>query len=215
MRREGVKPTMHWGDAVPRCLRLSARRVPIVFRGVISAADEPDVHARCDIRVRRLLQHVALPDPWDINEFCDRLEQHRGREIDLVGVAWTAGDSTGAWQPRQSYDIIGYAANTSPVHQDHIILHEIGHMISAHRGRCVLSASHTQRLAPDLAPAAFAHLLGSTSADADEHEAETIATMILARSARRCRRDRTQREHHLDARTSAALGRVMAAFDDR
>nr|WP_228046735.1 hypothetical protein [Saccharopolyspora sp. HNM0983] len=157
----------------------------------------------------------GLPTPWDINEFCDRLERYRGRDIDLVPVRWTVGDSTGFWQRRGDRDVIGYTENTSGVHQDHIILHEIGHLISEHRGRCVLSAEEARQRAPHLAPAAFAHLLGRVSAEAEEDEAEIIATMVLARIARQSRRGRTRRGRTLDPRTSAALNRVAAAFDDR
>jgi hypothetical protein len=74
--------------------------------------------------------------------------------------------------------VIAYAENTSGFHQDHIILHEVGHLISQHRGRCVLSEEDAQRIAPDLAPAALAHLLDRSGGQAEEHEAETIAALI-------------------------------------
>ncbi|WP_460962101.1 hypothetical protein [Parasphingorhabdus pacifica] len=163
------------------------------LQGLSVTVEWTELRARCEPRVEHLLRTIGLPNPWDINEFCDRLERHRGRDIDLVPVRWTVvrwtvGESTGAWQRRDDYDIIGYAENTSSVHQDHIILHEIGHVISEHRGRCVLSVQEAQQRAPHLAPAAFAHLLDRVSVEAEEHEAETIATMILARIARQSRR---------------------------
>jgi hypothetical protein len=74
--------------------------------------------------------------------------------------------------------VIAYAENTSGFHQDHIILHEVGHMISQHRGRCVLSQQRAQRIAPDLTPVALAHLLDCSGAQTEEQEAETIAVLI-------------------------------------
>jgi hypothetical protein len=139
------------------------------------------LRARCQQRVDNLLQHTGIPNPWDINQFLDRLERHRGRDIDLCAISWTAGDSCGAWQQREDHDVIAYAENTSGFHQDHIILHEIGHMISEHCGRCVLSEDEAQRIAPDLAPAAFAHLLDRSTGEAEEHEAEMIASLIHQR----------------------------------
>ncbi|MBA8823305.1 hypothetical protein FHX42_000634 [Saccharopolyspora lacisalsi] len=137
---------------------------------------------RCESRVRALVAAVGLPAPWHVNEFLDRLEHHRGRDIDLCEVSWKAGDSSGAWHANADHDVIAYPGNTSTVHQDHIILHEIGHLISAHRGRCVLSEQEAQRLAPDLAPAAFVHLLDRVSTTTEEQEAELIATLLHQRA---------------------------------
>lgn len=149
---------------------------------VTTAVDWPRLRARCRHRVNDLLGHTGIPDPWDINEFLDRLERHRRRDIDLCAITWSPGDSCGAWQQHSDHDVIAYTENTSGFHQDHIILHEVGHMISQHRGRCVLSQEQAQRIAPDLTPVALAHLLDRSGAQAEEHEAETIAVLIHQRA---------------------------------
>ena len=149
--------------------------------GVTTAVDWSWLRARCQRRVDDLLRHTGVPWPWDINQFLDRLERYHGRDIDLCAIAGDAGGSCGAWQPHDDHDVIAYAENTSSFHQDHIILHEMGHMICQHRGRCVLSDEEAQRIAPDLAPAAFAHLLENSSGEAEEHEAEMIASLIHQR----------------------------------
>lgn len=178
---------------------------------VTEAVRWTELRARCAARVTDLLHHVPLPNPWDANEFLNQLERRRGREIDLCAVPWTSGDSTGAWKRNADHDLIAYAANTTSIHQDHIILHEVGHMVFDHRGQCVLSERQARRLAPHLRPAAFAHLLNTASHRIEEAEAETFATMILARVARLDRRERSRQA--LDESTAAALGRVTAAFD--
>ncbi|MDQ2789506.1 MAG: hypothetical protein M3Y73_07305 [Actinomycetota bacterium] len=147
-----------------------------------TAVDWSGLRTRCQQRVDDLLRHTGVPYPWDINQFLDRLERHRGRDIDLCAIACSVGDSCGAWQQHPDHDVIAYAENTSAFHQDHIILHEVGHMISQHRGRCVLSEGEAQRVAPDLAPAALAHLLDRTTGQAEEREAETIAALIHQRT---------------------------------
>ncbi|MGH3630035.1 MAG: hypothetical protein ACRDRL_21670 [Sciscionella sp.] len=162
-----------FAGATPWCVR---SRSPT--ERMTHTVDWNALRARCQQRVTDLLQHTGVPAPWDINDFVDRLERHRGRAIDLCALWGTAGGSSGAWRQHADHDVIAYAAATSGFHQDHIILHEIGHMISAHRGRCVLSEQDAQRLAPDLAPAAFAHLLDRSSTEAEEHEAEMIASLI-------------------------------------
>ncbi|SFE00469.1 hypothetical protein SAMN04487819_106206 [Actinopolyspora alba] len=150
-----------------------------------ATVDRSDLRVRCRRRVDELIGHIGVPHPWDINDFLDRLEQHRGRDIDLCPIVWTRGDSSGLWQQHADHDVIAYAANTSGFHQDHIILHEVGHMISRHRGHCVLSEQEAQRIAPDLAPAALAHLLDRATGESQEHEAETVASLLHQRARRR------------------------------
>jgi hypothetical protein len=171
---------------------------------VPAAVDWSQLRARCQQRVEDLLLYTGVPYPWDINQFLDRLERHRGRDIDLCAISWTVGDSCGAWQQRADHDVIAYAENTSGFHQDHIILHEIGHMISQHRGHCVLSEDQAQRIAPDLAPAAFAHLLERSTGEAEEHEAEAIASLIHQRA-------RIRPQLAVDVLSSAAAQRLIRA----
>ncbi|MEO7193944.1 MAG: hypothetical protein ABIZ05_03850 [Pseudonocardiaceae bacterium] len=171
--------------------------------------DWSELRARAQQRVDDILQHIGVPYPWDINQFLDLLERHRGRDIDLCAISWTAGDSCGAWQQRGDHDVIAYAENTSGVHQDHIILHEIGHMISRHRGRCVLSEAEAQRIAPDLAPAAFAHLLDRATSEAEEHEAEMIASLIHHRVYAR---PPLATDAHADSSPPGVLGGLESAL---
>ena len=147
--------------------------------GEVSAAvDAASLRLRCEHRVDNLLAQTGIPRPWHIDSFLDRLERARHREIDLCAVSWTPGDSTGAWLRRDDHDILVYPDNTSGPHQDHILLHEIGHMISQHRGRCVLSAEEAQRLAPDLTARAFVHLLDRATTVSEEQEAEMLAALL-------------------------------------
>ena len=190
----------HSRGATPWCVRPALPRSTPAGR-VTTAVEWSGLRARCQQRVDDLLQHTGVPYPWDINQFLDRLERHRRRDIDLCAISWTVGDSCGAWQQRDDHDVIAYAENTSGFHQDHIILHEIGHMISQHRGRCVLSEDEAQRIAPDLAPAAFAHLLDRSTGEAEEHEAETIASLIHQRV-------RVRPQHAIDVVPPAAAQRL-------
>ncbi|PWV71442.1 hypothetical protein SAMN05421630_115121 [Prauserella marina] len=155
--------------------------------------------------VKRRVEQLRplIPAPWDMNVFLDQLEQARNRPIDLCELHWAPGDSTGAWRAMPDHDVIAYPTNTSPWHQDVIILHEIGHMLPQHAGHCVLTNQRAQQLAPDLKPAAFMHLLTSTTGAAEEQEAEAFARSMI-----------TQIEHHRHRRTprGGLRGRVEAAF---
>lgn len=139
----------------------------------------------CTRRVNTLLSYVELPQPWSMNTFLDRLESHRNRQIDLHGFIWTPDlGSTGAWEAHEDHDVIAYPENTVAAHQDFIILHEVGHMISDHDRQCVLASIDAQNLAPTLGSAAFGHLLTSEGFVRAEAEADMIATLLLARIAR-------------------------------
>lgn len=133
----------------------------------------------CSRPVRRIAQDVfgLAPDPWDMDEFLDRLERWRGRAIDLCGIDWSPSAPTGAWQRRPDHDVIVYARNTTAWHQDIIILHELGHMLLEHRPQCVWTDSTR---GSRLGAAAFHHLLGGSKwAEAEgERQAEQFARQL-------------------------------------
>ncbi|WP_307845905.1 hypothetical protein [Saccharomonospora sp. NB11] len=142
-----------------------------------------DTRRRCEELVETVLSRTGIPQPWNLNDWLDRLERVRGRDIDLCAVPWSPGEPTGAWQRHADYDLIAYPDNTAGFHQDHIILHEVGHMLFEHSGRCVLSDEEARRIAPDLRPDAFTHLFGRTSTAVEEDEAEGFAHLVHARVA--------------------------------
>lgn len=171
----------------------------------MAGVDWVSVRRQCARQVEVIERAVGIPDPWSVNVFLDALERFRGRDVDLCAVSWTPGESTGAWACYPDHDVIAYAANTSPLHQDMIILHEVGHLLFAHRGRCLLAVDDVQRLAPDLRPAAFVHLLDRAQGVVEEHEAEMLATLILRRVA-------TRRSHASAGVGTDLVGRIHAAF---
>lgn len=149
---------------------------PSVSGGVI----DPVLRTRARRRVRALLRAVPPPRPWSMNAWIDRLERHRGRDIDLLAVRYAPGQPSGAWQRHDSYDLVAYADGTSSLHQDHIIAHEIAHVLCEHRGDCVLSEADAARVAPDLSAHLLSHLLTRVTTDADEYEAELMAVLLLS-----------------------------------
>ncbi len=160
----------------PRCTRLA----PGERGGPIDERRLTDLRAGARERVRSVLAAVPMPRPWSMNAWVDRLEAWRGREIDLVPVAYRPGQPSGAWQARPDYDLIAYTEHTSALHQDHIIAHELAHLLCAHTGTCLMSESEAAELAPDLAPRALSHLLTRVTSGADEYEAELIAVLLMS-----------------------------------
>jgi hypothetical protein len=67
------------------CSALGALARPPAAK-VTTAVDWPRLRVRCRQRVNDLLCHTGIPNPWDINQFLDRLERHRRRDIDLCAI---------------------------------------------------------------------------------------------------------------------------------
>ncbi|PXY16508.1 hypothetical protein BAY60_35470 (plasmid) [Prauserella muralis] len=152
--------------------------------------------------VDKLDREVGFPAPWDLDEFVDRLERHRGRPIDLIELDGPVGEITGMWLRREDRDVIGYPGNTTTHHQDVVVLHELAHMLFEHAGLCVFSDA--SRIAPSLHPEAFEHLLGRADGADDEFMAETVATLALTRIWQGDRQTRPEGE--LARRVTEAFG---------
>ncbi|WP_239154830.1 ImmA/IrrE family metallo-endopeptidase [Amycolatopsis sp. FDAARGOS 1241] len=126
----------------PRCTRLV--QPPSAPGGVI----DPSLRAGARIRMRDVLRDVPPRCPWSMNAWIDRLERRRRRDIDLMAVDYAPGRPSGAWQRREDYELIAYTAGTSPMHQGHIIAHELGHLLCEHRGVCLVSDAGRRRWRP-------------------------------------------------------------------
>ncbi|NLU71839.1 hypothetical protein HCC61_03920 [Streptomyces sp. HNM0575] len=90
----------------------------------------------------------------------------------------------GVWIMTRTVDFIVYEAETSKPHQDHIIAHELAHMVCGHRsGAGTPVDDGTARLLfPDLAPELVQKILGRGNySSVEEREAEVTASLILER----------------------------------
>nr|WP_052477837.1 hypothetical protein [Kibdelosporangium sp. MJ126-NF4]CEL14359.1 hypothetical protein [Kibdelosporangium sp. MJ126-NF4]CTQ88725.1 hypothetical protein [Kibdelosporangium sp. MJ126-NF4] len=104
-----------------------------------------------------------LPRPWRIEDLCVTLARRRGRplllhELDLAALPF------GLWYFDGERDHIISRAGATGYHRDHIILHEICHML----------AGHTTDLAAVTGPRT-----------AQEELAETFATIVLKQARKR------------------------------
>jgi hypothetical protein len=84
-------------------------------------------------------QQDALPEiprPWDVREFAARVALQRGRRIELIPRTMSryASVATGLWVRRPEMDQIVYDTSGTELHQSHVILHELSHMLCNHEG---------------------------------------------------------------------------------
>lgn len=84
-------------------------------------------------RMRQLLDEIDYDfSHFTLEEFARWLEDRRGRRI--VFVPWTMPPAlSGAWAAEcGGSDYIFYEEHTHPLHQAHIKLHELAHMLCGH-----------------------------------------------------------------------------------
>jgi hypothetical protein len=135
-------------------------------------------------RLRRdcaaLVSELDIPVPFDAHALCHRLAGSRGRPIRLIPMALPTDGPCGAWLSVADADYILYEKRTSRPHQEHIIVHEVGHLICHHQAAPVLDSGTILALLPHLAPELVARMLGRTGySDLEEQQAEMIASLIL------------------------------------
>ncbi|MGK5545120.1 toxin [Streptomyces sp. URMC 127] len=112
---------------------------------------------------------------------CEHLSRRRNRPLHLAPVIMGASYPCGMWVALDTADIVIFEANTSRLHQDHIIAHELAHMICNHRGETgPAGTSGLSTMFSYLDPERVREALGRTSySTEEEQEAEIMASLIL------------------------------------
>ncbi|MFA7761936.1 toxin [Streptomyces sp. NPDC048723] len=128
------------------------------------------------------IAELDLPAAADVAELCRHLGEVRDRPITLVPMQMPSSHPCGMWVAARDEDLIFYDANTTGAHQEHIILHELGHIICCHRGAGGLDEAAARLLFPNLDPELVRDmLLRATYDDVQEQEAEIIAYLLSQR----------------------------------
>jgi len=84
------------------------------------------------------------------------------------------GGLPGLWLETDTADLLYYEERTSPLHQQHIVLHELGHILWGHRGMRLGQAIALG----DLTLAELRALRSELYTAEEEYAAETLATLI-------------------------------------
>jgi hypothetical protein len=83
-----------------------------------------------------LLDAVGLPRPFTLALFLGRLAAARGKPVQTAPFTVNNPNMpSGLWLALPNADVIFYEHATSPFHREHIVMHEIGHMLCGHTGR--------------------------------------------------------------------------------
>jgi hypothetical protein len=126
---------------------------------------------------------LELPVPFDAARFIGALAARRGRPIQLVPVVGRPQLPCGLLVTTDSADCIVYAADTTELHQQHILLHEAAHLICGHHESAPTAAAAARLLLPNLSSALVGRVLGRTVySEPQEREAELLGSLILHRA---------------------------------
>ncbi|MGW2158903.1 ImmA/IrrE family metallo-endopeptidase [Nonomuraea sp. NPDC001699] len=134
-------------------------------------------------RCAEIARRLPMPRPYRVRTLCDLVAAERGRPIRLLELP---GDDEmlGAWLATEATDLIFYKPDTTPPHQDHIILHELSHVICGHSPE-VDPKAQRHVLFPSLNPALVRRVLRrSIYGSEEEQEAELLASLIWQRACR-------------------------------
>ena len=151
------------------------------------------------------VQTLPVPAPFTLEGFLEQVGDHSGRRIELLPAILGATAPCGMLVGTDDVDYICFAANTSPLHRRHIVLHEVGHLWLEHKGTTVALDTPTppdpaapgpvtagpvagdlgdsalaalKTLLPDLPEAVIKRIMGRTVFDKrEEREAELFALL--------------------------------------
>jgi hypothetical protein len=146
--------------------------------------DEKAIRRRCEARLREL----SLPTPFDLDTFIAGIAARRGRPIARYALPLMGG-LPGLWLETDTADLLYYEERTSSLHQQHIVLHELGHILWGHRG------THPAEIG-ELTLAEWRALRREHYTRVEEQEAETLATLIH-HHVHRARADDARADPHI------------------
>lgn len=90
----------------------------------------------------------------------------------------------GLWIATGTTDLIFHESATTPPHREHIILHELAHVLCDHYPASLDAVERAAVLLPDLDSALVRRVLGRAGySTAGEREAEVLASLIRQRTA--------------------------------
>jgi hypothetical protein len=164
-------------------------------------------------RCERLLREVEVPDPFEVHAFAEAVSCRRGRPLHLVAKSSPLGPC-GMWLALPAADLVFYEVTTSRLHREHIIVHELAHILAAHEPTEPVDVAALATLLPDLDPSMVRQVLArSTYSAVDEQEAEMLASLILTRGSAGARnRVRTSETNDPGDSDTGVLDRLQATL---
>lgn len=135
-------------------------------------------------RYALVLREIGVPEPFDLDVFCGNVARARGRRVELHELPADMGRVCGLYVSLPAVDHVLFATGTSRRHRQHIVVHELMHLLFDHGGLRGFSTEMLVRLLPGLDPALVRVVLGRGGySDPEEREAETVASLVMGHAA--------------------------------
>jgi hypothetical protein len=164
-------------------------------------------------RWKRYVRGLDIPSACDAPTLCARISSHpdrAGRPIRLLPMPLSVGGPCGLWLATARSDYIVFEADTTVLHQNHIIAHELGHLVLKHSAQQVVSDEALGRLASHIDPATVRLMLGrSRYEEREEREAETLASLLQQRLIER----RPPPERRVPSETTEIIDRLSRTLE--
>ncbi|MFD9633438.1 ImmA/IrrE family metallo-endopeptidase [Streptomyces violascens] len=132
---------------------------------------------RCEERVREL--GLPAQGQLTIATLCEHLSRHLGKRIRLLPLPLPQGSPDGLWVHTPDEDVVLFESRQAPIHQRHVIMHELGHLICDHDTAPVMTPEASRLLLPSLNPALVQRILGRDHTHSEaELEAEQVGDLL-------------------------------------
>ncbi|MFI6444105.1 ParH-like protein [Kitasatospora sp. NPDC050543] len=129
---------------------------------------------------------LSLPEPFDLVALAVVLSERLGRPVEFVPLRAGGFGPCGVLVSTERAEYIGYPDDTSLLHQRHIVLHEVGHLLYGHGDGTGLAPATARTLLPNLSDELVRRVLGrSAYSEVQEREAELFASLVLHRAGAR------------------------------
>jgi hypothetical protein len=131
------------------------------------------------LRARRVLRHLALAAPFELDEFQTCLQRHSRRPVHLVPASLPAGSPSGICCRTAGADYLYYEDQTSPFHQAHILMCLAAHVVLDGEPQPWVDP----RLIPDVSPQLAELMLAAVDCTpVGDEDAEAFAVRALDRA---------------------------------
>ncbi|TQF06378.1 ParH-like protein [Kitasatospora acidiphila] len=157
------------------------------------------------------MRTLELPEPFGLPALAEVLSERLGRPVEFLPLPAGSLGTCGVLVSTDRAEYIGYPTGTTVLHQQHIVLHEVGHLLGGHQDTTTtpVDSAALGVLAPHLSTELVRRMLGrDVYSDVQEREAELFASLVLHRQAGR----RPQPGPPGVAQRSEAAARLDALF---
>lgn len=130
---------------------------------------------------RKLVRSLRLEPYASAYELCDQMSSLRGRPIHVVEWPLPIPGPMGVWVSRTHDDVVVVQERAGGVHRDHIVLHELAHILCAHEGEAFPEYASALPTLGDTADGGPVLRLRSVYDSDSEREAELLAAAVAER----------------------------------